>query len=294
MAWGPIQGYDRAERVGRNDYVAVKGFYSDTGNTHNVMAYLYGQSHPDIYGALRPVCVKVEVRKQALSATKDLVLAYYQTPRIPGRGKLFWRPSQMSRDRDFDRMGKRIHGIDRETGNEFTVVRGPRAFPQVSGTFILQTAYGPGDSVLQNLLDRRDHINANPMRNFLNAPPYTLRYLTGDVTPDGPNGLVYVDHKFQYNPEGWNNWMYVQEDTFKVEVVPVLKSDGTPALDSQGNIDVKAIEKRVPARRIKTTHTGFDASGNTVTYYTYEDKDPEPRMGYPWANFSDLDAIVVW
>jgi hypothetical protein len=294
MAWGPIKGYDRAERVGLNEYSAVRGFYSDTGNTHNVMATLYGQQHPDIYGIYRPWCVKVEVRKHGLSETKDLVLAYYVTPRIPGTGKLLWRPSQGYRDREVDLQGDRIRGIDRETGHEFQVVRGPHHFPKVTGKFILQTAYWAGDTVLQNLLQRRDKINASKMNNFLGAPAYTLRYETATVTPDGPNGLVYVDHLFDYEPEGWNNVMYVQEDAFKIVAEVALKSDGTPMLDVDGNVEVKFVERRVPAQRVVRKKVYYDGKGNMVEVPVYEDKEPEARMGYLTANFSDLDALVVW
>ena len=294
MTWGPIRGYDRAEKIGRRKYAAVKGYYADEGSTQNVLDDLYWQPYPEIGGDYRPFCTRVEVRKRGCTPTKDLVLAYYETPRIVGKGTLLWRPDQRNRERDVDLVGQRITGTDRDTGEAYEIVRGPKAFPETTGTFILQTAYYPGNAILNSMFEFRDKINSHSMPRFLNAHAYTLRYITANVTPEGPNGLVYVDHQFRYNPQGWNNWVWIQRLQYKVETVPVLKPDGSLATDNEGNIRTKDKGSWIPGQKVKETHTTVDAAANVVRYYTYEDEEPTSRTLYAPMNMSMFESIVEW
>ena len=82
-------------------------------------------------------------------------------------------------------------------------------------------------------------------------------------------------------------WMVRQE--------PILKPDGTPALDDKGAVKTTSIKFWVPAQKVQSKSTDYtDPSGNPVEVVTYADAEPENRLLYLEANFADLNEMVVW
>ncbi len=294
--WGLIRGYSQCSRTGKRRYVGARGFAADHDFAPRLHEWLYGERYPGVHGVYAPLCTRVEVHEYALPTGQDLVIARYETPRIPGRGTVYFAPGDKADDRDMDVniIPERIRGIDEDTGDQFEIVRGPGTFPRAAGTFILATAYRPRAAELDGLLERRDHINDASMANFLNAPAYTLRYALARVQSDEASGLVYVDHIFDYEPRGWNNLVWSRRMVSKVVAVPVLDDDGEPIVKQDGTIRWRAAHKWFPAQKVTGTHTRIDADGNWVRYHTYGAEKPSPRMLYRDADFSDLDKIVVW
>jgi hypothetical protein len=302
MGWSKVPGYEKARRIATDRWVAVRGYIVDTiAEAANVASgsAIYGQPYERGLGTYGPVCTSIEIVRHVGNAKeKVLLLAHYETLRVPGEGKLFVKAghSTVYREKDYD--DNLITGIDPETGHDFRVVRGNPHTIEARATFILQTAYqsyGISQEYGHTIESRRGRMNSTHMPKFLSSHAYTLLYLGANVQSRGMNDLVYVDHIFLYNRAGWNAQLKIQEGEWYMVYEPTELPNGDPALDEDGYIIPTRVKRHRDTRNVTNTTDYVTGNGTPITYYTLGDaKEPMSRNLYLAANFSDLNDMVVW
>lgn len=253
---------------------------------------LHNSTMPGRGGPYPPRAKRVTVRHNAEPGFAHLV-ARYKTSRTPGEAKLLGRGSSRTKRLRVDLDDKIIEGPAPDGMQWFRVSRGTNISVVRAEVIMLKTAVEAGSFDLPGIRANHGSVNAGTLPNFGNAPPGSLLFWDYRYRWEWGNALWYVDYLFRVCPErdeygtvgSWNETLYVQKGIWAVTEVPAF----TP--DASLPINLWPLSGQV--RHMRQWVPGYEwqrvAGENTVV-----PAPEESRRTLPEADFSNLNALVVW
>ena len=298
MAYGPIRGQNYHRMVASDKWVAVQRWWCDYDNIEATVPQIFGKKYPHLSqgNPYTPTCISVQSELRGLAKAYALLVAHYETLRVEGKGRLFRTPYQTSEHRTKDLQNKTITGPDEsEPDMEWSVIRGTADVPLMRAKYRLETAYSPSSFASFGFTNNIDKVNNTAVPNFLGPMTWTLRYMGYDIKPAVVNGLVYVDHHFDYQAYGWNNWVLSQKNMWKVNRLPVLDANDDVVLDLDGVVKSRDVKRLVPAQERDGSYIDYlDPSGFPVRTWKYKKPLPQVRVIYGQMSFSHFNDLIVW
>ena len=288
--FGRIRGYSRVTKRGRNYVTATLGYWCKSSARTSLERMFYGSRLNGYSGDYRPLCTRVTTRLGALGADKDLMLPYYETPRVPGKSRIRTRTVRIPQTRRVDLDGKIIFGPDIGGYTVWRTVQGqPTTYVNVL-RIILETAYPVSDFNMATIWQIVGRVNHAPVPVFGNAPKGSVLLAGYDTNYKLTEDLIYIDYLFDLWPDGWNNFVQSQPYTIMVHKIPTILLTDRPDKPTGPTRDVQI---ELPAKRVLVNSQGtptLDSSGNLQ----FVDAPVEPRRIFKEANFGSLSAMVEW
>ena len=288
--FGRIRGYSRVTKRGRNYVTATLGYWCKSSARTSLERMFYGSRLNGYSGEYRPLCTRVTTRLGALGADKDLMLPYYETPRVPGKARIRTRTVRIPQTRLVDLDGKIIFGPDIGGYTVWRTVQGqPTTYVNVL-RIILETAYPVSDFNMATIWQIVGRVNHAPVPVFGNAPKGSVLLVGYDTNYKLTEDLIYIDYVFDLWPDGWNNFTQSQQHVIEVhKVQSFLLGDQFDKPTGPW----RDMQVYVPDLRVKVDAHGtpqLDANGNM----RLEETKAEPRRLFKEANFGSLAATVEW
>jgi len=270
----------RRRKVGKNHWKAWRRFECDTAYAAALENTLYGSVMPGFSGAYAPKCKTVE-SLSGFEPGKQLLIAYYETLRQPGKATVrldVWYDLQTKR---VDLIGDVIEGADPDNIHWWRVVKGTNKIPEARCKLIVETAYDTFN--VNDVMSRVGHVNLGTLTNLGNARPGSMLLLGAPNTrwwPEG--GLWYINYAFAYSgpDETWNEKLKSRKGVHCARIVPVF--------DQEGSIDTTIPDKYVSDFIFKEVYQ--DLEGDWKTRNT----SAEDRVIFSGVSFADLNGMVEW
>lgn len=286
------------ERTGVETTAGVITWICPEGEADGHTNALYNSVLPGAGGEYPPRAKFVKARHNAEPGFAWIVCRYI-TSRQPGEARLVGRIASNPIKMKIDLDGQIIEGPAGDGEHWFKVWTGPNNvpgsnfIPQGVESLVLKTAIEKGDFDLPGIRANRGAINASALPNFGNAPPGSLLFWSFDYDWKWGEALWYVDYTFLICPLSdaggnvlsWNDILYSLKSVWVVKQVPIFAPvAGLPIDQWAATGEMAQVKELVPG--FQYTRVGDE---NVLSA-----AQPEKRRAFRTADFSNLDALVVW
>lgn len=260
------------------------------GESESQANALHDSIMPGSSGDYPPRAKRVTVHHNA-EPGRAWITARYKSSRQPGEAQLIGRMRRRAKKLKKDLDGNVIEGPVGDGIHYYRITSGTNIVAEGVEAMILRTAVEELD--LPGIRKNHNHVNADTLPNFGNAPPGSL--LLSDVAYNRQFGehLWHVDYYFDVCPHhdeagtvlSWNETLYSQKGTWVVTEVPVYVVDANLPVDQWATTGELV--------RVKHPLPGYEYTtiGDEQTLQAIE---PEARRPFPEADFSNMDAMLSW
>ena len=225
------------------------------------------------------------------------ITARYITSRQPGEARLVGGTRMVASKMKMDLDGEIVEGPAGDGMHSYKVWTGPNNLPGTNiiphgiETITLKTAVEELD--LPAIRANHGAVNDSYLPNFGQAPAGSLLLWNFDYNWQFGENLWYLDLEFWVCPYhdasgnvlSWNDTLWARKCVWIVKEVPILVPEANLPSDQWATSGETA--------RIKELVPGFEyqrVSGENELFPI----EPEQRRGFRAADFSTMDAMVVW
>jgi hypothetical protein len=275
---------------GHNYWKGVRSFVTEASRVESASLGLWEQTWPGMSGDTAPVCKETRAKYHPNGiGGVAMILAYYSTPRKPGKAILQtrakWAMQEIMTEPETapgQDAPRRIKGLD-ANGHWVEVVEGTNKVHAYQATeMLLETAYPASLFDMEGATQMQGHVNESSGTFVgLSINTAALLCLSFDTTQKYGDDLIDVDYHLMWSgPEiTWNTMIKSQPAIWVVRQRQVYDKDNEPITDR-----FKDVNMLIPGKT--------EVTRNDVT--VLEDYPAESRIGYPTDDFAQLQGLTKW